>query len=181
MSVDADIEAQLTSLPWVSKADLLGVKEEVGRVKEELESVERELREVEGRLGRLAGQDLAGVKREVENLGRRIEGLRSRVAGVEGRVKELAARVSRMEAVAGLTTVVGKWKAGTCGKCVKGVCRAWRVGGEVAATLRRLFGGDAVVKEGEVWRVRVSSVPHLCAPCPLYEPKARHGEEREGP
>lgn len=178
--MSAEIEAQLTSLPWVSKADLLEVREEVTRVREELGRVERELREVEGRLGRLAGQDIASVRREVEGIGKRVEELRSRVAGVEGRVKELAARVSRMEAVAGLTTMVGRWKAGTCGKCVKGVCGAWRVSDEVAATLRRMFGGDAVVKDGGVWRVRVFKVPHLCAPCPLYEPRARREDEGAG-
>ena len=55
---------------------------------------------------------------------------------------------------------------------VRELCTAWRLGKEAANVLAKRFGQDAVVGgDNDVWRVRVSKVPYLCALCPLYEPK----------
>ncbi len=167
------IEASITSLPWVSRDELTGLKGEVNDVRRELSSVREELRRIEDRL--LKGEGIDGRVKELRNS---IEEVKSRVSAIEGRVKSLISRVEKAEAVIELSVMVGSWKARTCGRCEGGVCRTWRLGKEATESIARIYGGDSVVKDGDVWRVRVSKVPCLCTFCPLYELKG--GEVGKG-
>jgi hypothetical protein len=178
--VPEGFEAPVTYLPWASKEevsrlrnDILSALEELKRIKDGLRSVEEKVIKAEG-----AARDASAVKEEVKAIASTLSNLRGRVGAVEGRVGEIQGRVARLEALAELTLMVGKWKASTCGRCKGELCTAWRLGREAANVLAKRFGQDAVVGgDNDVWRVRVSKVPYLCALCPLYEPRAVKAEK----
>ncbi len=168
-------EAPVTYLPWASKeevsklrSDILSALEELRRVRDGLRSVEERVIKAEG-----AARDASAVKGEVKAIASTLSDLRGRVGTIEGRVGEIQGRVAKLEALAELTLMVGKWKADTCGRREGELCMAWRLGREAANVLAKRFGQDAVVGgDNDVWRVRVSKVPYLCTLCPLYEPRA---------
>jgi len=173
--VPEGFEAPVTYLPWASKEEVSRLKNDILSALEELKHIKDGLRSVEERVIKAEGmaRDALTAKEEVKAIASTLSDLRGKIGGVEGKVGEIQSRVARLEALAELTLMVGKWKANTCGRCKGELCTAWRLGKEAADVLAKRFGQDAVVGgDNGVWRVRVSKVPYLCALCPLYEPKA---------
>ncbi len=173
-------EAPLTQFPWVSREEVAKVRGEIASVMDELRRVREGLKGLEERVSRAESlsKDASALKGEVNAIGNTLNDLRNRVRGLEERVSTLQGKVLKLEGTAELALMVGKWKSETCSKCKAELCTAWRLGKDAAGTLAKRFGQDAVVGgDKDLWRVRVSKVPYLCALCPLYEPRAGGSSE----
>ncbi len=93
---------------------------------------------------------------------------RARIEMLETQMQMLAKDVGETTRFVTIARAVGEWKARTCAYNDKGICRAWRVGDDLANDPRL---SPLIEKVNGVYRFRIDRDPTICALCPLYRAK----------
>ena len=100
------------------------------------------------------------IEKTVKNIARELGSVKSKTEFIEK-------KIVIVESFMKLAEAIGEWKMSTCKHQENGVCRLWRFKREILDTVKNV----QFIRDGEVYRAKVSTATWICGLCPLYKPK----------
>ena len=171
--MEFDILAKVVEKPTL--AEVVGEVPSIGEEKVE-EPRSESLIEAEVELEKVEEEKWGEVLSKVESVSSRLEEAWGAIEDLKKLFEDVANAVKGIEdkasSVSRVVEVVALWKCGRCRFFKDGTCTAWRLSEDFAKLVEEAFGPEAVVRDGDVIRLKVEKAFVIGAICPLFRAKA---------
>lgn len=101
------------------------------------------------------------VRKVVNDVAEKVNSIGSEIAAFREHVGVTRALLIVLESI-------GVWKCGSCKMNMNGICGGWRLPEDLSSSLKSVAGGDVVIQQDNVYRLRVDKFPFIGAVCPIH-------------